>query len=52
MAHLKSNSFVKEPLPYGYILYRADDFETKRKLELHSTAVKPQVTLRLEQNQK
>lgn len=41
---------VKLPLPYGFILYRADDAETKRKVEAqHQTqTLKPRLSLRLE----
>lgn len=43
-------AFVKRLLPYGYVIYRADDIETKRKVEAdrETPAVSPRLGVRLE----
>ena len=43
----QSESFIKEPLAFGYIVYHANDSETTRKIEVQrqNPAVKPQLRL-------
>lgn len=43
-------TFVKESLPYGFIVYRTDDAETKRKVEADRKApvAPPRLSLKLE----